>query len=386
MMRCIDELSATELKGRRVFLRTSLNLPVAANGEVGDLFRLRRGLQTIEFLVQNGARVVIAGYLGRNGDSMRPVAEALQRLAPHLVFRFFGTPFERAKAEADALRVGECLILESTRRDPREEANDPEFVALLASTADIFVNDAFAEAHRTYASNAGIASALPSFAGLLLREEIRQLARARTPESPSFAILGGAKFETKAPLIRSLLGTYDNLFITGALANDVFKAQGLPVGRSLVSVELPDKDVLAHPHFLAPADVVAETSDGQAFTKKPENVAADDKIVDIGPDSIALVAPYIEKARFILWNGPTGLYEAGYVSWTHALAELVARRVAEGASVVIGGGDTIAAIQESGIGMDNLGFLSTGGGAMLEFLLKGNLPALEALGYTEGEM
>lgn len=381
-MRCIDELSRDDLKGRRVLLRTSLNVPVNARDEAGDLFRLRRGLPTIEFLVQNGARVIIVGYLGRKGESMRPVAEALQRLAPHLVFRFFGTSFEHAKQEADALRMGECLILESTRRDEREEANDASFVRLLASTADLFVNDAFAEAHRAYASNEGVAHALPAFAGLLMRDEVRALESARTPASPSLAILGGAKFETKAPLVRTLLDTYDTLFITGALANDVFKARGLPIGRSLVSAEAPGPDVLEHPRFLAPVDVVAEDPDGHARTKKPEAVRPDDKIVDIGPDTIAFLAPYIAKANFILWNGPTGLYEGGYVSWTHALAELVSKRAAQGATVVIGGGDTIAALQESGLTMDTLGFLSTGGGAMLEFLLKGNLPALETLGYT----
>lgn len=290
---------------------------------------------------------------------------------------FFGTPFEQAPQEVSALKDGECLILENTRRHPGEEANDPEFAKLLASMADIFVNDGFNDAHRDYASTAGITKFLPSYAGFVIRDEVANLNVARAPQSPSLAILGGAKFETKAPLIRLLLEKYDHLFIAGALANDVFKAKGLPVGRSLVSKELPDDSVLSHPHFLAPIDVTVENSDKQARVKKPDAVRADDKIVDIGPDSIALVAPLIRDAKFILWNGPTGIFEEDYNSYTQAIAELIAT---SDAKKVIGGGDTIAAIQESGIDESKLGFLSTGGGAMLEYLLKGTLPGIEALG------
>jgi phosphoglycerate kinase len=169
------------------------------------------------------------------------------------------------------------------------------------------------------------------------------------------------------------------VFVTGALANDIFKAQGHPVGRSLISAEAPTPYILNHPHFLSPADVTAQGSSGHAFTKKPAAVTTDDMIVDIGPDSIALIAPHIEQAQFILWNGPTGLYEKGFTSFTHAIAEIISRRVAAGAQAVIGGGDTIAAIFESGLGEEKLGFLSTGGGAMLEYLLKGSLPGIDVL-------
>jgi phosphoglycerate kinase len=376
-MRCIDELSAADLKGKRVFLRTSLNLPIASDGSVEDIFRLQRALPTVRFLVERGAKVVIAGYLGRKGDSMRPVAEAIIKRAPDIRMYFFGTPFHMAVHESQALKEGECLILESTRREAGEEKNDPAFVELLAGLADIFVSDAFAEAHRDYASNAALARRLPSFCGLLLRDEVRELSHARKPDAPSFAILGGAKFETKAPLIRQLLATYAHVFITGALANDVFKARGLPVGRSLISAELPGSDVLDNPNFIAPLDVTVERLDKQARVKKPSEVAEEDKIVDIGPESVRAIAPYIESARFILWNGPTGLYEEGYSSYTHALAELISK---SSARKIIGGGDTIAAIKDSGVPDDELGFLSTGGGAMLEYLLRGDLPGIAALG------
>lgn len=375
-MKCIDELSSADLKGKRVFLRTSLNLPVKPDGSVGDLFRLHRSLPTITYLVERGARVIIVGYLGRKGDTMRPVAEALQKCAPSIPIHFFGTPFEQAPAEAVELKDGECLVLESTRRDAREEPNDPEFAKLLASCAEIFVGDALAEAHREYASNVGVAKLLPAYAGFLMREEVRELEAARAPLSPSLAILGGAKFETKAPLIKLLLEKYDHLFVTGALANDVFKARGLPTGRSLISKELPDAEVLNHTHFLAPVDVTAESSDGSARVKKPEDVGADDKIVDIGPDTVQMLASHIANAKFILWNGPTGIYEQGYVSYTQQIAGLAAKSDAQ---KVIGGGDTIGAIEMAGVSQEKLGFLSTGGGAMLEYLLKGTLPGIEVL-------
>ncbi len=375
-MKCVDALKPEELKEKRVFLRTSLNLPIAADGSVGDLFRLKRGMPTIEFLVKNGARVIIVGYLGRKGDSMRPVAEALMKYAPNIKMYFFGTDFEQAPMQSNALKDGECLILESTRRNAGEEANNTDFVKLLASCADIFVDDAFAEAHRDYASNAGVAKLLPSYAGLLLRDEIKALDAARKPISPSLAILGGAKFETKAPLIKLLLEKYDHVFVTGALSNDVFKARGFQVGRSLISQELPDASVLQHPHFLAPVDVTVEAVDGQVYVKKPDALEATDNMVDIGPDSVAMLAPLIAGAKSFLWSGPTGIYERGFTIYTEHIAELVGKSTA---SKVIGGGDTIAAIEKCGAPEDQLGFLSTGGGAMLEYLLKGTLPAIEAL-------
>lgn len=377
MMKCIDEVPAGELKGKRVFLRTIVNLPLNADGSVGDVFRLKRGFPTLDYLVKSGAKVIIAGYFGRKGESMRPVAEALQKLAPHIKIYFFGTAFSEAPQQAAALKDGECLMLENTRRDPGEETNDPEFAKLLASTADIFVGDSFPDAHRNYASSVGITKFLPSYAGFLIRDEVAAVDAARAPLSPSIAILGGAKFETKAPLIKLLLEKYDRVFITGALANDVFKARGLPVGRSLISKELPGEDILSNPHFLAPVDVTTETPDGQARAKKPEEVLPDDKIVDIGPDTVAMLAPYIAEAKFILWAGPTGMYESGYIHYTQAIAELIAKSEAK---KVIGGGDTIAAIEATGVSQKDLGFLSTGGGAMLEYLLKGTLPGVEALG------
>jgi phosphoglycerate kinase len=329
----------------------------------------------MKFLRDAGARTIILSHIGRDPEETNePVARALKQHVPIVYIPdLLGVPATQARA---AMKDSDILMLENLRRDPREAKNDEGFAKELAAFGDIYVDDAFSVAHRAHASIVGIPKLLPHYAGILMQEEIDQLDLARSPAHPSFAILGGAKFETKAPLVKQLLASYDHVFITGALANDVFKAKGLPVGRSLISAEQPSPEILANDRFIAPTDVTVERLDGQARVKAPEAVEEGDKIVDIGPDTVASLASTIEEAKFILWNGPTGLYEAGYTSWTHAIAELIAKSDAQ---KVIGGGDTIAAIQESGIGMEKLGFLSTGGGAMLEYLLKGTLPGIEAL-------
>lgn len=375
-MRCIDEVPVGELKGKHVLVRSDFNVPMGADGEVSNVFRLKRGWETIQYLSQKGARVIVTSHIGRDPEeSLEPVARALKKFGP-VVFipDIVGTVATNA---IDSMKEGEIVLLENMRRDPREKKNDESFARELAALAEMYVGDAFAVAHREDASVVGVPKLLPHSAGFLMCDEVANANEARSPEHPSFAILGGAKFETKAPLIKLLLEKYDHLFITGALANDVFKARGLPVGRSLISKELPDETILTNPHFLAPIDVTAETSNGQARVKKPEDVLPDDKIVDIGPETVKMLAPHITGANFILWNGPTGMYENGYVHYTQGIAELVS---ASAAKKVIGGGDTIAAIEATGVPQENLGFLSTGGGAMLEYLLKGTLPGIEALG------
>lgn len=378
MFTCIDEIPMEELRGKRVLVRAGFDVPLNDKGEVADLFRVKRSAETLKYLAAAGARVIVISHIGRDPkETNEPVSKALQA---HVKNTYI--PDIVGHLGRNAIQMmddGDVLLLENLRQDPREVANDDGFAKELASLAEIYVGDAFSAAHRAHASVVGVPKYLPHYAGLLMRDEVTQLKKARVPDHPSFAILGGAKFETKAPLIKTLLGSYDHLFVTGALANDVYKAQGFPVGRSLISAELPTPYILAHPHFLAPKDVTVQTSDGHASVKKPDAVESDDKIVDIGPDSIALIAPHMEKANFILWNGPTGLYEEGFVSYTHAIAEMITRRIEAGAQAVIGGGDTIAAIFESGISEERLGFLSTGGGAMLEYLLAGTLPGIEAL-------
>lgn len=377
-MRCIDELSAEELRGKCVLLRADFNLPIGKDGEPADRFRLMRGWKTVQFLRDRDARVIIVSHIGRKPEeSLEPVVRAMKRLGnvtfiPDLVGA-------AARGAVRAMRNGDVVCLENLRREMGEAENEVFFARSLASLADLYVDDAFAAAHREHASIVGVPKLLPSFAGLLFKEEIEKLSAARTPHSPSLAILGGAKFETKVPLIKLLLERYDHLFIAGALANDIFRARGYETGRSLTSHDLPGSEILEHAHFLAPVDVTTEKPDGSARVKNPANVEKDEIIVDIGPDSVALLSPLIASAQCILWNGPTGIYERGYNLYTTQIAELIAARRIE-SSVVIGGGDTIAALEETAVPKESLGFLSTGGGAMLEYLLRGTLPGIEALG------
>ena len=374
-MKCIDEVPVGEWKGKRVLVRNDFNLPLDTKGGVSDMFRLRQGWKTIQYLSEHGARVISISHIGRDPEeSIEPVARAIKQFG-NVVFvpDLTGRMAQQASA---AMKDGEIALLENVRRDSRETENDESFAKELAALADIYVDDAFAAAHRAHASIVGVPKLLPHYAGFLMRDEVKAIDAARSPEHPSFAILGGAKFDTKAPLIKLLLEKYDHLFVTGALANDVFKARGLNTGRSLISYELPDDSILKHPHFLAPVDVTVENAAGTAMVKKPEEVIDGDKIVDIGPDTVLMLAPYIADAKFILWSGPTGMYENGYTQYTKGIAELISQN---GGQKVIGGGDTIAAIEATGIDEKNLGFLSTGGGAMLEYLLKGTLPGVEAL-------
>lgn len=372
-MRFLSSASDLELSGKRVLLRADLNVPMQ-NGKVADTYRIRRSAKSILFLREKGAKVVICAHVGRDPkETLEPIAEELRTYVPITFVR--DVVGADAHMAVRAMRDGDVLLLENLRRMPGEKENDPAFAAALAAYADVYVNDAFSVSHRTHASVVGVATLLPSYGGFLLEEELKHLALALKPEHPGLAILGGAKFETKQPLIKKLLEQYDHLFLAGALVNDVLKAKGFEVGRSLVSDGAPDAEVLAHPKLILPYDVLVERPDRQACVRKVADVRADEKIVDIGPESFAAVLPYMRAAKTILWNGPTGWYEGGYDDWTHAFAQAVAESAARS---IVGGGDTVAAIGKNGL-EQQFTFLSTAGGAMLEYLLNSTLPGLDAL-------
>jgi phosphoglycerate kinase len=374
-MKYITDIPASDLAGKYVLVRAGLDVPLDEHGDVADLFRVRRAAETLIYLRERGAKIIVLSHIGRDPSTTNEsVARALKVHVP--VFYVPDILGSQAQHARTVMKPGDVLLLENLRTDPRETENDPGFAKELAALGDIYVDDAFSVAHRAHASIVGIPAHLPSYAGILMREEVERLDQARAPISPSVAILGGAKFETKEPLIKLLLERYDRVFVAGALANDIFKARGLAVGISLISAGVPAPDILQHPKLLVPVDVTVERPDKQAHVKKIGEVAADERIVDMGPDSLALIVPFITEAKVILWNGPTGMFEHGYGTWTRRIAEVIAQSES---SATIGGGDTIAAIEEAHVQMSEHTFLSTGGGAMLEYLLKGTLPGIEAL-------
>lgn len=372
-MRYIDDIPKETLSGARVLLRASLNVPVV-DGVVTDTFRIARALLSLRYLKDAGAKVIVLAHIGREPhETLAPVATALAHEIP-LTF-VPETLGEEARAVIENMAAGDIVLLENVRQDARERDNDMEFARSLAALGDMYVSDAFAVSHRAHASLVSLPQLLPSYGGVVLREEIEYLSRALNPHEPSLAILGGAKFATKEPLIEKLVAVYDSLFIGGALANDIFRAKGYEVGRSLVSEKEPAKEALFHEKVIAPVDVIVERRDGTAHTIAADAVSADEKIVDIGPRSLEKLVPHINAAGTVLWNGPMGLYEGGFDAQTIGFARAIA---ASSAQSIVGGGDTIAAIHDEGL-QSEFDFLSTGGGAMLDFLLHGTLPAIEAL-------
>ena len=369
----IDE--ATDLSGKTVLVRAGLSAPVE-NGRVVNDFRIKRTLPTLTYLKDQGAKTIIIGHINRDPkETLQPVADELNK---HIQLQFL--PLEGFNS--GTLQNGETVMLENLRQDPRERKNDEEFAKELASLADVFVQDAFSVCHRAHASIVGVPKLLPSYGGLLLKEEIEGLSTALSPESPSLAVLGGAKFETKEPLILKLLDVYDNVFVGGALANEVLAAQGHPVGRSVVEDRTVAKDILDHDRLLPVSDVVVENEDKEAHVVRIGDVTDDETIVDIGPDTMRLVAEKAQNARTVVWNGPLGWYERGYTKASDTLADAIAAGSGQEdgvcrAHAIIGGGDTIAILDEHI--HDACTFISTGGGAMITFLEKGTLPGIDAL-------
>ncbi|OIP77406.1 MAG: phosphoglycerate kinase [Parcubacteria group bacterium CG2_30_44_11] len=370
LKRICDELN---LKGRYVVLRTPMNVPLV-NGVIQNQFRITRGLATMNYLVKHEARVILVGHIGDGEPSTEPIAKLLANHLPSVLFSPEVTG-SVSRVMRDALKDGEVLVLENVRRDPREKKNDSDFARSLADLGDLYVNDAFADSHREHASICAITQFLPSYIGMNFRHECEELTKARTPKSPSLFMLGGAKFDTKMPLVEQFLEVYDHVFIGGALAHDFFRAKGLEIGKSLVSeVDLTNSPLLYNPKLLLPVDVTV--FDGEkSYVSLPDMVQSHEQIFDMGPATLAMLAPFIQNAASILWNGPFGNYEAGYEEFTSETARLIA--AATGYSV-IGGGDTVAAIETIG-SQEKFGFLSTAGGAMLTFLETGTLVGIEAI-------
>lgn len=381
-MRTVHDIQI--LENIPVLVRAALNVPIE-NGEVTNDYRLRRALPTIKFLAERGAKVVLISHLGEQGiETLEPVAKALNKLIPGVTF-FNETIGERARQAVRDLPSGGILVLENLRRDKREQSNDPAFAQELAALADVFVEDSFDTCHRQHASIVGVPKLLPSYAGLLLEDEVRELEGARTPEHPALAVIGGAKFSTKEGVLTTLLKKYDHVFVGGALANDFLKASGQPVGKSLTSNadETAVKKLLADPKLVLPIDsrvvpasiITALNAHMEARVAHNGEVHDDDVILDHGPGTAALISELAKKAKTVLWNGPLGNYEHGFVDATDYFAHAIAHA---NAHTIVGGGDTIASIEKLGL-LSRLSFVSTGGGAMLDYLAYGSLPGIDAL-------
>lgn len=357
-----------------VLVRLGLNVPLV-DGKPASTFRLRNSLNTIKFLQEKGARIIIIGHIGRDPfATLKPVYEFMRTKIPQVSFseHLLGS---YVRDRVAALMPGEVLVLENLRRNKGEIENDTEFAKELASLADVFVQDAFAVCHRHHASIVGIPEFLPSYAGRTLCAEVDSLKKALEPKRPSIAIIGGAKFATKEPLIEKLLHTYDRIFIGGALGNDLLKERGYPIGRSVTSGNIGSLKMLAKDaRIIGPVDLVVSSVKGGGI-RLPKEVGEEDMILDAGPATIEMLKEYIDEAKTVLWNGPLGYYENGYTEGTHSLAEVIAEAQTD---AIIGGGDTVASIESLEL-EHKFSFISTGGGAMLEFLTHGTLPGIEAL-------
>ena len=393
----MDKLTVrdADVAGQRVFVRVDFNVPLA-DGKVTDDSRIRAAIPTIALLLNAGARVVLASHLGRPDgkvtDSLRlrPVGlrltELIRRNVP-VTGDALGVGTEDA---VKRLRPGELLLLENLRFHPEEEANDPGFAAALASYADIYVNDAFGTAHRAHASTVGIAKFLPAYAGLLMEREINALSNLlEAPKRPFAAILGGAKVSDKIKVIDHLLTKVDMLVLGGGMANTFLLAQGKAIGKSLAEPDRVDdaRRILETAEkrgvrVVLPIDVIVakEVTRGTEYKTLPaEKIPASWHIVDIGKASQELMISELADVETVFWNGPLGVFEIpSFAHGTNAVARMLADRAAAGATVVVGGGDSVAAVTQQGLA-DKMTHISTGGGASLEFLEGRELPGVTVL-------
>ncbi len=370
-MKNIQEV--TNLKERKVLVRVDFNVSLGKNGTVdaNEDWRIQKSLETINHLQKGGAKVIIVSHIGRDKkESLKAVAEYLQQFVK---VNFVPTwDRDTIRAIVADMMPSDVIMLENLRQESGEEENSEELASFLASLADMYVNEAFAVSHRAHASIVGVPDYLQAYAGFWLQKEISNLRKAiENPEHPFLFILGGAKFDTKIALIKKFETIADQIFIGGALANNFFQAIGLHVGKSLVDEKANVKEFFNKDHIKIPFDVIVKGG----VAKELPNVSEEDMIVDAGPNTLAELVKIIPTFKTILWNGPLGLYEEGYDTSSKEILKAIA---ASGAFSVVGGGDTVNLVKEMGI-QDKISFVSTGGGAMLEFLAKGTLVGIEAL-------
>lgn len=365
--------SVRNLKGKRVILRASLNVPIK-NGVIQNDYRIRSIIPTLRFLKDKGAKTIVLSHLGSDGTkSLRDVARYMNK--------YIRTGFlpehdiDKNKHLIDSMNNGGVFVLENIRRNPGELANSKILAKQIAKYGDIFVNDDFAVSHRKHASVDAITKVLPSYIGLEFEKELNSFSKVFKPQKPFVIILGGAKFETKLPLVKEFLKKADSIFIVGALANSFFRELGYEVGKSLVdNKNLGLKKLATNKKIILPKDVVVKNKKG-VFVKKFNGVNKSDVILDNGPETVLEIKEKVREAKMILWNGPLGKFEDGFIDSTEEVAKAVSRSKAYS---VVGGGDSVSAISKLKL-LKKFNFVSTGGGAMLDYLADKTIPGLEAL-------
>ena len=386
-------LKDLDVKGKRVFVRADFNVPLDGDRITVDT-RIRSALPTIQYLLENDAKVILASHLGRPKGkvvekySLAPVAKHLSELLGRDVVKADDCIGPAVQELALKLQPGEVLLLENLRFHAEEEKNDPAFAKELASLAEVYVNDAFGTAHRAHASTAGIAAYLPAAAGFLLEKELKFLGEAlENPQRPFVAILGGAKVSDKIGVIQNLLGKVDKLLIGGGMSYTFLKARGLEIGKSLLEADkmdlarqLEEEAKARGVELLLPVDVVVADEFSETANRKAvsvEEIPADWEGMDIGPKTIELFQKALAGAKTVVWNGPLGVFEMEpFSTGTKAIAEALANLT--DATTIIGGGDSAAAVEQLGYA-DKITHISTGGGASLEFLEGKELPGVAAL-------
>lgn len=392
----IANLTTADLSGKRVLVRADFNVPTDESGNITDDTRIRAALPTINYLTSNGAKVILSSHFGRPKGvtekyRLTPVAGRLSELLGKSVIKCNDCIGEDVAKVVAAMENGEVALLENVRFYPEEEKNDPEFAKKLASVADLYVNDAFGTAHRAHASTEGVTKYLkPSVAGYLIEKELKYLQSAiEEPQRPLVAIIGGSKVSSKIGVIETLLEKCDKLILGGGMIFTFFKARGLSVGKSLVE---EDKLELARTleakakergvEFLLPTDVVVADNfapDANSQTVDINNIPDGWMGLDIGPESVKVFQAALADCKTVIWNGPMGVFEFDkFAVGTEAIAKTLADISKTGATTIIGGGDSVAAVEKVGLA-DQMSHISTGGGASLELLEGKVLPGIAAL-------
>ena len=392
----LANLSSSDLSGKRALVRVDFNVPLDDQGKITDDTRIRAALPTIQDLIKKGAKVILVSHFGRPkgvDDKLRltPIAKRLSELLGQEVVKSDDCIGQEVTAKVAAMQNGQVLLLENVRFHKEEEKNEPEFAKQLASNADLYVNDAFGTAHRAHASTEGVTHYLsPAVAGYLIEKELQYLQSAiENPQRPLAAIIGGSKVSSKIGVIETLLDKCDKLLLGGGMIFTFYKARGLNVGKSLVE---DDKLELAKSleakakergvDLLLPTDVVVADKfapDANAQTVSIENISGDGMGLDVGPESVKVFQDALADCKTVIWNGPMGVFEfEKFAAGTEAIAHTLAHLTKQGTTTIIGGGDSVAAVEKVGVA-EQMSHISTGGGASLELLEGKELPGIAAL-------